>query len=883
MRLLRLLYTVRLQIRSLFRRDQVERDLEDEFRDHLERRIEADVAAGLPVDEARYAALRALGGVEQLKEECRDMRGTQLVDQLRQDISYACRMLRRNPGFTATVVLTLAVGVGMSTAAFSVVNAVLLRPLAYSHAERLVWLATTDPIFNEEIVPRYDFRTWRAQAESIEQMVGYVSEDNTIATIDTAVYARAARVSTDFWEIAHPDLAFGRLPGPNETDAVLLSYRLFERDFRGDASIVGRPATLQGRQVTIVGILRRDFRFHLVPPPRRDSIVRDVEAYTALEAAPQDAARSRGRTVSVVALLKPDVSLDRARAELETIRARIAQDSPNEYLDSMALSVVPLAERLVGRARFALSLLLGAAALVLVIACVNVANLLLARASVRHKEIAVRTAIGAGRVRVLRQFLTEGLLLALLAGVVGLLMARYGLTIILSTMPQAVPRAGEIALDGRATAFGLALSILTALVFGLGPALSIWRTNLVDAMVEGGRAVSTFSGRGRLRSVLVASELALAVVLLTGGGLLLRSFWKMNAHPPEFRPDAILIMKVPLSGPAYAAPQARYAYIEMLLRRVEALPGVQAVGVTPHNALRTSLTLQRAPRREGPPPPTPLNATSAGYAQAMGLRVVRGRWITDAEPTPVVVINESLARREFGDQDPVGRLIFVQAVAADPRVPSFAPIVGVVSDVKHSTLDKSPDPEVYLPYAQVPIGSGVALVVRGQGDPLGLSPAIRKIMNDIDRTQAVYDVKTLEDALTESVAPRRFSAFLLGLFAFTALLLAVTGIYNLVAYSVAQRTREIGVRMALGAQRSDVVRMVVRQGMLPAVVGIVIGLAGATALTRVMTSLLYEIAPIDLPTFVAVAALLSGASLVACCGPATLASFIDPKTALGSE
>jgi putative ABC transport system permease protein len=432
----------------------------------------------------------------------------------------------------------------------------------------------------------------------------------------------------------------------------------------------------------------------------------------------------------------------------------------------------------------------------------------------------------------------------------------------------------------RATAFGLALSILTALVFGLGPALSIWRTNLVEAMVEGGRAVSTSSGRARLRSVLVASELALAVVLLTGGGLLLRSFWKMSAHPPEFRPESILMMKVPLSGPAYAASQARHAYIEMLLRRVETLPGVEAVGVTPHNAIRTSLTIQGAPRREGPPPPTPLNATSAGYAQVMGIRVVRGRWITDAEPTPVVVINESLARREFGDQDPVGKLIFVQAVATDPRVPSFAPIVGVVSDVKHSTLDKSPDRSV-PPAAQVPIGSGVALVVRGSE----IRWRCRRRSEDRERyrqDQAVYDVKTLEDALTESVAPRRFSAFLLGLFAFTALLLAVIGVYNLVAYSVAQRTREIGVRMALGARRSDVIRMVVRQGMLPAVVGIVIGLAGATALTRVMTSLLYEIAPIDLPTFVAVAALLAGASLVACWGPATRASF-DPNTALRSQ
>jgi putative ABC transport system permease protein len=640
-----------------------------------------------------------------------------------------------------------------------------------------------------------------------------------------------------------------------------------------------------GAHVTIAGILRKDFRFELVPPPRRDADATDatdVDAYVPLEAAPQDTARSRGRTVSVVAKLKPNVTSEQARQELEIIRARIAQDSP---LDKMPLQVVPLRERLVGQVRLALWVLLGAVTFVLLIACATVANLLLARASVRRKEIAIRASLGAGRSRVLRQFLTESLVLALLGGAIGLIAVRWCLTILVHVVPRAVPRLADVDVDGQVVGFAVLTSVATVVIFGLVPALSIWKTDVQDAMREGTRTASAGAGSLRIRTLLVAAELAIAVVLLIGGGLMVKSFWRMSAHPPGFHPESILIMKVPLSGPQYSEAQPRHAYADELLRRVQPIPGVQAAGVMPHYPIHTGLDVKgrQWQPQAGIPIPTALNATSAGYARSMGLRVVRGRWLAESEPTAVVVVNESLARREFGDQDPVGMQLSVQAIAPNPKVPFYVPVVGVVSDVKHSKLDTPAEPEVYVPYVHVPIGSGIALVVRTAGDPLAIVPTIRRVMADLDPAQPAYDVQTLEDALAESVAPRRFNAFLLNAFALTALVLAVIGIYGVIAYSVAQRTREIGLRMALGAQRRDVVGTVVRQGMQLALAGIIVGLAAGAGLSRLMVSLLYDVEPVDPQIFGFVAALLAVAALVACSAPAARAACVDPLDALRHE
>ena len=860
-------------------------DLDEDIRDHIERETRENIDRGLSPEDARGVALRRFGNVLRVKEDTRGVWIPLWFEQVCQDSRYTLRTLRRNPGFAVIVVVTLALGIGMNTAVFSVFNAVLLRPLSYPQPERLVWVATTDSVFHEEIVPRYDFRAWRAQGQSFDRMVAYLTDDNTIATTDGALRTRVAGVSDDFWEIARPRLALGRLPASGESDSLVLSHRLFGEQFHSDSSILGRPATFEGSPVTIVGILRDDVRFELVPPPRRDVDVRDVEAYVPLEAAPQDTARSRGRTVNVVARLKPDVTIEQARRELDVIRARVAQDSPNAYLDKMPLQVTPLQERLVAQSRAALWILQGAVLFVLLMASATVANLLLARAAVRRKEIAIRASLGAGRARVLRQFVTESLVLASLSAAVGLLAARVGLVSLVRLVPRAVPRLAEADMDGRVIGYALVGSIATIVLFGLAPGFSVWRTELVEALRDGTRTTSAGAGSLRLRRFLVAAQLALAVVLLIGGGLMVKSFMRMNAHPTEFHPESILIVKVPLSGPRYEQPQARHAYADELLRRVQGMADVQAAGVMPNYPIRTGLDVRgrRRPPDAGIPIPTTLNATSAGYASAMGMHVVRGRWLAELEPTPVVVINESLARREFGDGDPVGRQLSVQAIAPNPTAPFYVPIVGIVSDVKQSKLDSPAEPEVYVPYVHVPIGAGIALVVRTPRDPLALVPTLRRVMADLDQGQPLYDVQTLEDALASSVAPRRFTAFVLNGFALTALVLAVVGIYGVMAYSVAQRGREIGLRLALGAQRREVLSMVVGQGMRLGLIGIAIGVATAAGLTRLMATLLYDVEPFDAQTFGIVAVFLIGVALIACAVPAARAARVDPLSALRGE
>jgi putative ABC transport system permease protein len=544
----------------------------------------------------------------------------------------------------------------------------------------------------------------------------------------------------------------------------------------------------------------------------------------------------------------------------------------------MTLRLVPLSEELTGSARLALTVLLSAVVFVLLIACANVASLLFGRGSARQKEMAIRAAVGAGRARLFGQVLIESLILATVGGVAGLLLARWSLSLILALVPEAIQRLMESSIDGSVLAFTVGASLITALVFGVGPALALGRVNPQRALNHGLRSYSGVSLTPRAGKLLVVVEVALAVVLLTGAGLMIKSFWRLNAHPAGFEPDRVLTMRVQFSGPAYEEASRRQAYIEEFLRRVGSVPGVSAAGISTHGDTRGVAIVEGAPVL----PPEELmqrsqillNAVSEGSARAYGMRVLRGRWITDTEPSASVVVNESVARRDFPAQDPLGRRVRVDGPDSQPVT-----IVGVVADLKYAALDQNPEPEVYVPYSR-DVPGGFTAVIRTSISPVTLAPALTKSVSDLDRALPVFEVQTLEQDLADSIAPRRLNFFLLGVFGAAALGLALIGIYGVIGYSVAQRTNEIGIRMALGARRRDVVTMVVRQGVGMALAGIVVGLAAATLLTRVLASLLYEVAPTDLQTFAMTGVLLTVTAVTASLVPALRAARIDPAETL---
>ncbi len=863
------------------RRQKALENLNREINDHIEQDTQDHIARGMTPEEARRAALSAFGNVGLVKEEIRAVWIPIWIDQIFQDARYGVRMIRQNPGFSVIVILTLALGIGMNTAVFSVFNAVLLRPIQYPNPERLVSLSTQDIVFNSEAVAKADWMDWKDQASSFERMVGYGPSDQTIATGDDVTRARVMVVSEDFWEVSGARPVLGRLPQIDETNTLLLSHKFFEQQFHSDPNVIGRTIDIDGQQVVISGVLPEQFRFQLSPPvfPGFDS-VSDVAAYRPMLHLPEQRVRSQnGVAINlVVAKLKPGVSIDRARTELKAIRTRIAEANPKWFTNQKQLSVLPLREKLVGDARQALWVLMGAVAFVLLIACATIANLLLARSSTRQREIAIRISLGAGRFRVLRQFLVESTLLALLGGAAGVLFARWGLAIVLHLIPQAIPRLTEATIDGRALTFALSTSLFTAFFFGLSPAIALWNVNVHNLLKDGARTFSATSGSLQVRRLLVVVELALAVILLSGAGLMVKSFWRMNAHGPAFDPEHILVMKLQFSGLQYREMARQRAYVDELLRKIPSIPGVQAATVTSPGARIFLFVEGVSVPGAAPPQAAVFNATSAALTRVMGLRLVEGRWMTDGEPAPVAIINESIARTVFDGRNPIG-----MRVRLPGRPPSMATVVGVVADLKYSKLDAKPEPEVYVPYAHTPALGRLTVAVRTVGDPLASAPSILKTISSIDKTQAVFDVQTMAEAQADSIAPRRFSLFLLGIFAFTALLLALIGIYGVIAYSVRQRTHEIGIRMALGAKSGEVVRMMVRQGIGIALAGIIIGLAAAFAMTRFMGSLLYDVEPTDIETFAAVAIGLGITALIAALVPAFKAVRIDPINALRYE
>ena len=793
-----------------------------------------------------------------------------------QDIRYALRMMRRNPGFTLVAVLTLGLGIGLNTTLFSVIHAALVRPMGYPDAGRLVWLTDFDYKIeqHDNYVSRPAYLQWKAEARSFEAMTAYGNQDLALLVNGQSSQERVVSAAGDFWRITGARPAHGRLFGEHEERAIVISHGLFQRRFGGDAGALGKVVTINGHAFTLTGVLGPDFRFEFPQQFVNGDEVRGIDAYMAIPRAALHAGLLSARpweealvnwgpapyNLRVVGKVREGVTMDQARAEMEVVYAHAFEKYPDYRRQFTRFRFAPLQEAVVGEARRALMVLLAGVGFVLLIACANIANLLLARASGRQREMAVRAALGAGRARVVRQMLTESLVLAGVGGALAVLLAHGGLEAMLRAAPHAVPRIAEARVDGPVLAFTLAVSLLTGFLFGLGPAFAAWRTDLRAGMAPDTR-------QARVRSLLVAGQLALAIVLLSGAGLMMKSYWRMNSHATGFEPAQIAVMRVPLSGPAYTTWVAKGAYLRQVLERTAAIPGVRAVGVdcgSLNGTVRVGVESVFGAIR----------AVSPGYLRAMGVPLREGRWPEDGELFGVLV-NESFARSLRASGSVVGRR--VQGSVLNDAV------IGVVADFRYRQLDARAAPEIYMSYERFPLVRSARVVARTEGDPARVIPALQKAIAGIDSTQPVYEVQTLEAALADSIAPRRFHLQLLAVFAGTALLMAAVGIYGVVSYAVSQRNREIGIRMALGASGGRVVGMVVGQGMRMAGMGIAVGLVAALGLARLMATLLYDVETNDAAAFAGASAVLAGTALGAILIPALKAALVDPLDALRHE
>jgi putative ABC transport system permease protein len=802
------------------------------------------------------------------------------METLIQDVRYGVRMMRKRPGFTAVVVLTLALGIGANTAIFSVVNAVLLRPLPYRNAERLVWVGgNIRGGTNGASVSPPDYLDYRAQNTVFEEFAASTSVPNAVNLTGAGEPERltGSRVTANYFRAFGVEPALGRAFGAEEERAgpapvAVLSDGLWKRRFGGDPSVVGKTLTLDGKAVTVVGIAPPEFQYPA-----------GAELWLPLDSDDPDMKIRPAHFLRPIGLLKPGVTIEQARAETDLIARRLEELYP-ESNKGWSLTLIPLQEQVVGDVRTSLWVLLGAVGFVLLIACANVSNLMLARAAARRRELALRTALGASRWRVARQQLTESVLLALAGGALGLLLAWWGVDVLAALGAGDIPRTRDIGVDGRVLAFTAALSVLTGLAFGLLPALRASRPDLNEVLKDAGRGTSG-PGRGRVRAALVVSEIALALTLLAGAGLLVKSFVGLRRVNPGFDPANVLTLRIDLARARYAKPEQAAAFFGELQRRVAALPGVEAAGMV------TELPLSGQPNDmyfyvAGRPPQTADQKVTADfrrvnqdYFRAMRIPLLRGRGFTEQEvagAAGVVVVNETLARNFFPDEDPLGKHLVIDFGKAE----EFE-IVGVAGDVRHRSLEGEVYQMMYLPTLRV---GRTNLVVRTTSpDPLALASAVRGEVAAVDRDQPVSAVRTMEEVVSGSVAQQRFRTLLLAAFAGVALLLAGVGIYGVIAYSVTHRTHEIGIRMALGAGAADILKMVVGQGMALALAGVAVGLLAALALTRVLSSLLFGVTATDAATFAAVSLLIAAVALLACLVPARRATKVDPMVALRYE
>ena len=878
--------------RALFFRSKVEAELDDEMRFHLEEAQEELVARGVPPEEARLAALREFGGVEQHKEECRDERGISAFEDLGQDLRFAARSLRRNAGFAAVAVLSLALGIGAATAIFSVVHAVLLKPLPYPNADRLVrvwnsWNETPDARLS---VP--ELLDYRARVPSV-QLAGHADGEAVLARGDQRMRLRALNVTSGYFEVLGANPMLGRSFAPEEEreghPVAILSHALWQKLFAGTPSAIGASVTVDGTPCTVVGVLPAWF-----VAPDELSGSDPSEIFLPLGYSAADAAFRGTHFLRTVGRLRGGTTVAEASAALDAVARSFGSGYPDFYPERMrfAARAVSLGSDLTGGVRAPLLLLFAAVGAVLLLVCANLAVLLLARAESRHSELAIRAALGAGAGRLVRLLVTESLLLSLLGGAGGAILAALGVNLLLSLAPADLPRLGEVAVRLPVLAFALGISLAVGLAVGIVPALQAVRGGATGGLRDAaGRTIAT---RGRLRRVLVVSEVALALLLLLGAGLLGRSFSRLLDVDPGFDPRGVLSVSVTLPEETKRSNEEAVRFFRDLDARVAALPGVVVVGSVqglPLASRRGDLNIEIEGRPQQPGEArdhADWQVVTPGYVRAMGMRLLRGRELLpsdDAQAPGAVLVNEAMVRRYFPGEDPLGKRFTLGAGSGPGKVT----VVGVVADVRQASLDADPKPEMYLPHAQFTLWTSKAtvrsmtLTVRASGNPVLLAGPIRDVLASLEPSLVPGPFRTMGEVRSASVARPRFALVLVGLFSGAALVIAVIGVYGVTAYSVVRRTREIGIRLALGAVPSSILRLVAREGAMLGAFGIVLGFLLWLGASRALAGLLFGVKPMDAVTLLEAGAVLGAATVLAGFVPARRATRVDPIVAIRTE
>ncbi len=891
----RWLYIVPLRLRSLFRAGQVEAELDEELRDHLEHLIETNQAHGMSAVEARYAALRAMDGIEQRKEECRDARKVSYLQDLTRDVRYGVRTLRRNLSLTVVAVLTLALGIGATTAIFSLANTVLLRPLPFPDPDRLVLLQESMP----KIVPgKFDISApdvadFQSLNHVFQEMGAFQSGKVDLTSAGAPLRIDAANVSASLFRTLGVQPALGRAfedsedpPGHN---VAVLSYALWQGRYGGDPAILGKTVYLDRQPYSVIGVMPRHFEF----PPEGMTHFPTAQIWTPIALTPADLAEHGDNyNTGVVGRLKPGISLAAANADVMVAAHQIQQRYyPSEPgMDySLEASVTPLSEFLVGNTKPLLWLLLGAVGLLLMIACANVANLLLARGAERQKEIAVRVALGAARRRLVRQLLVESTVLALVGGGFGLLAAYGGVKLLARLAAPVLPRVSELTLDWHVLVFAVAISVLCGLLFGTAPALAVTRSAFHDALKESGRGASSGRVQRRVRDLFVVAQMAMALVLVTGSGLLVRSLVRARSTDPGFRPENLVAISITVPATQYRTETQVQSFYDRVLAATRALPGVTTATTSNDTPLNSTwnhtFTVEGHETKQLPFSWHTL--VGSGYFDALHIPLVRGRFFSAAEmqnPGHALIISEGMAKHYMGGEDPIGKR--VKWGGSSNNNPWYT-VVGVVGDLKQGPLDVETKPHTFEPFAQVCQGTRMCnarfLFVRSTRPAKEIAGEIRKIVQSVDPEQPLGPVLPMNEVITRSLAPRRFNTFLLGLFGASALLLAAIGTYGVLSYNVARQQRELGIRMALGARSREILAMVIGKGLRLALLALSIGLVASLALTRVMKTLLFEVSATDPGTFAGVTAIFLAVALLACWIPGRRATRVDPMSALHLE